>query len=326
METCSCASSRDHFKMFIKFRPLKNMCMLLFCLSILYESISTTEKKPHSNMNETLLAEALVSQKYYKKLPLFVHVHKSGGTMMCQSAIANGETVNRNDNCNLIGDGPNTITEKSISMTCHERYVMAKEANFSFVAIERFLLDDLDGCKDLFLTILVVRNPIQRHFSHVANHERKEEREKKRKKKRIKQKKRPQFHLGEALVDLDYSKDNYLTRILLGIDGFNGNIPVGSINDLHLKRALKTLQKFDVTLCLENFTDDRIQLQHYLKWTKWAGVVGADPQGKSRKRYSSELKNRNTQDLTLYRHACVLSRKRNEKINSLNRRVSHKSV
>ena len=314
MKTCSWVSSREFsLECSFKFRSAKNMCMLLFFLSILYRNhygTSTTEKKPHSDIYETLLAEILASQEHYKKLPFFVHVHKSGGTMMCQSAIANGETVNRNNNCNLIGDGPKTITEKSISRTCHERWMVAKEANFSFVAIERFLLDDLD-CKDIFLTILVVRNPMQRYFSHVAHHKRKE-----KGKKRLYYLNNRSFYLGEALVDFDYSKDNYLTRILLGIDGFNGNIPVGSINDLHLKQALKTLKKFDVTICLENFTDDRIQLQHYLNWTKWAGVVGADPRQKSRKRYSSEFENRNTQDLTLYRHACVLSRKRNEKINS----------
>ena len=48
------------------------------------------------------------------KIPLLVHIHKSGGTTMCQTAQKNGEAVNRDNNCNMKGDGPWTITEKSL--------------------------------------------------------------------------------------------------------------------------------------------------------------------------------------------------------------------
>uniref|UniRef100_A0A7S0AGF2 Uncharacterized protein n=1 Tax=Minutocellus polymorphus TaxID=265543 RepID=A0A7S0AGF2_9STRA len=271
----------------------------------------------------------------------FTHVHKSGGTTMCKTAQANGEEVNRDNNCNMKGDGPWTITEKSLSRTCEERYQLAKEEGYSFVAMERFLLEDELDCKDRFVYILMVRDPEQRHNSHVDVHRHGVLQDKHRsfvgRKKKMKTKKRKRSNyntmatrrilrrrlkkrhvkseLGIALMDNYISGDNYLTRILIGERGFDGTLPIGSITDEHGEEAKKKLEQFDVILRLEKFEEDKVQLLSHLGWTEWIGVANArskevwDEESSESDRVNgpTTYELNNSVDLAVYEHARALA-------------------
>ena len=275
------------------------------------------------------------------KIPLLVHIHKSGGTTMCQTAQKNGEAVNRDNNCNMKGDGPWTITEKSLSRTCEERYQLAKEERYSFVAMERFMLEDELDCKDRFTYILIVRDPEQRHESHIDVHRHGVFQEKHwgfvGRKKRVKTKKKwSKYHpmagrraarrrlkkrqvksaLGVSLMDNDISGDNYLTRILIGKKGFDGTLPIGSITDEHGEEAKKKLEQFDIILLLEKFEQHKVQLVSHLGWTEWIGVANARSKEGWNEEASSEsgqdngpttFELNNFVDLALYKHAGALA-------------------
>lgn len=232
------------------------------------------------------------------KIAFYVHIHKSGGTTLCKTAKANGEQVNADNNCNMKGDGPWTITEKTLERTCEERYQLARENGYSFIAIERFLLEGELDCKDRFIYILMVRDPKQRHNSHADVHRHGVFQDKHRgftiktqnkkganyypmatrrlvRVRRRHKKRKVKGELGIALMDNDLSGDNYLTRIVLGERGFNGTLPIGSITNEHGEEARKKLEQFDIILRLENFDEDKVQLISRLGWTKWIGVTNA---------------------------------------------------
>lgn len=275
------------------------------------------------------------------KIAFYVHVHKSGGTTLCKTAQTNGEEVNKDNNCNMKGDGPWTITGKTLSRTCEERHQLAKENGYSFVAMERFLLEDELDCKERFLYILMIRDPEKRHKSHIDVHRhgvfqdkhrgfigRKKIKTKRRKKKgpdyfpmitrravrRRLTKREVKSDLGIALMDNDLSGDNYLTRILLGERGFNGTLPIGSITNKHGEEARKKLDQFDVILRLEKFDEDKVQLITHLGWTEWIGVANARAKEQADSSDSNEDPSPNTFELNnsidsaLYKHASALAK------------------
>ena len=256
------------------------------------------------------------------KIAFYVHIHKSGGTTVCKTAQTNGEEVNSHNNCNMKGDGPWTITEKTLSRTCEERYQLAKENGYSFVAMERFLLEDELDCKDRFLYVLMLRDPEKRHKSHIDVHRygivqdkhRGFVGEEKIKTKRKKLKREVKSDLGIALMDNDLSGDNYLTRILLGERGFNGTLPLGSITYKHGEDAKKKLEQFDIILRLEKFDEDKVQLVKHLGWTKWIGVANARAKEQVDSFDSNEgdgpttFEVSNSIDAALYKHASDLAK------------------
>ena len=273
------------------------------------------------------------------KIAFYVHVHKSGGTTLCKTAQTNGEEVNEDNNCNMKGDGPWTITENTLSRTCEERYQLAKESGHTFVAMERFLLQDELECKDRFIYILMIRDPEKRHKSHIDVHRHGIYQDKHRgfvgrKKIRTKKKKKPDYFpmttrrvvrrrlkkrkvksdLGIALMDNDLSEDNYLTRILLGERGFNGELPIGSITNEHGGEARKKLEQFDLILRLEKFDEDKAQLVSHLGWTEWIGVANARAKEQVESSSSNEdngpttFELNNSIDIALYKHASALAK------------------
>lgn len=60
------------------------------------------------------------------KMVLHLHIHTSGGTTLCKTAKVNEDQVTDN-NCNMKGDGPWTITEKTLERTCKEHCQLARE-------------------------------------------------------------------------------------------------------------------------------------------------------------------------------------------------------
>ena len=275
------------------------------------------------------------------KIAFYVHIHKSGGTTLCKTAQANGEEVNSDNNCNMKGDGPWTITKKTLSRSCEERHKLAKENGYSFVAMERFLLEDELDCKDRFLYVLMIRDPERRHKSHIDVHrhgvfqdkhrgfvERKKVKTKRKKKRRSDffpmitrravrrrlKKREVKSDLGIALMDNDLSGDNYLTRILLGERGFNGTLPLGSITYKHGEDAKKKMEQFDIILRLEKFDEDKVQLVKHLGWTKWIGAANARAKEQVDSSDSNEgngptaFEVSNSIDAALYKHASDLAK------------------
>ena len=111
----------------------------------------------------------------------FLHLHKCGGTSICQLA-RNGSTNNLrapDRNCNLYGDGPRTLGQAGErgyanlewEEDCAARDSYAKAANLQFLAVERWLdvsYVSSPDCRARFFFVTSLREPLARYRSHLA--------------------------------------------------------------------------------------------------------------------------------------------------------------
>lgn len=208
---------------------------------------------------------------------VFLHLHKAGGTTICDLAKQNGETLDEvqpHENCAIKGDG-NWLDKNGIyagySRSCAAR---AEEARtHSFMAIERWM--DAEMCDDLAQYAVVLRDPIDRLISNTL----------------FEQKvmhwatdtasilemiaPNASVHLSgdradhpsEMISQGTAAYDNFLVRTLAGPEAFA--LPAGQLTRAHLDEAKRRLARFDVVMVLERLDEQGpAQLSHFLGWDR----------------------------------------------------------
>lgn len=246
------------------------------------------------------------------KIPFAVHLHKSGGTMLCIMARQNRERVAVGTNCNMKGDGPHTLGQmpSSVSLSCEERYERAKKAGLTFIAMERFLARGELDCPHLFTYILVIRDPVERAISHMDVH-------------KSKTAATDKLYSYVPLLDSNFAQDNYFVRILIGEKGFSGEVPLGGVNKDHLNEAKDAIDKFDIIIRLSNSTEDAVQFESILGWkrlippqvnvrssrNKYNGLLGV-----SSETLAAKLEISNEIDRQAYQYACARAQKLTESV------------
>lgn len=191
---------------------------------------------------------------------LWLHIHKAGGTFMCEMAQLAGEHVVRpNENCNLVDrDGYHQSGRPEYSISCQERVELFSREHFSWGAIERELFAS-DHCWDDFKFGTLLRDPGALILSFLnAEHD----------------------VNGEFFASLKLALDsptpagphqwpnwkmydNFQTRLLSS----SFDVPAGRINQTHLDAAKQLLDDhFDVVACLEDLPRLRSTFFSSLGW------------------------------------------------------------
>ena len=111
----------------------------------------------------------------------FLHLHKCGGTSICQLARNSSTNSLRSPdrNCNLYGDGPRTLGQAGErgyanlewEDDCAARESYAEAANLQFLAVERWLdvsYVSSPDCRARFFFVTSLREPLARYRSHLA--------------------------------------------------------------------------------------------------------------------------------------------------------------
>ena len=217
----------------------------------------------------------------------FQHLHKAGGTMMCELAQRNGEkmmdTAQIQENCSPKGDGiwlERNEIGPGYSRACADRMRLA--AMTSFMAVERWA--DRDMCADDLDYAVVVRDPIDRIVSNTIFTQSSaaggpgciEEAYPYEKCTGdaivgwVAPGAEVSLHAPEALRRCDLIErstagyDNFYVRSLVGPDAFT--LPAGSITREHLTKAKKRLAKYAAIIVLDSFDEQSAQLAHILGW------------------------------------------------------------
>ena len=199
----------------------------------------------------------------------FLHLHKCGGTSICQLA-RNGSTNNLrapDRNCNLYGDGPRTLGQAGErgyanlewEDDCAAREKYAEAANLQFLAVERWLdvsYVSAPDCRARFFFVTCLREPLARYRSHLA-FEHVSEEDAVAWAEQLQVPRDDPVRRGTAVVD------NFYVRSLLGREFFFG---AEAVNVTHAERAKAVLSTFDAVLILERLEASLRQLYHRLGW------------------------------------------------------------
>eukprot|EP00908_Phaeocystis_cordata_P011475 Transcript_22381.p1 GENE.Transcript_22381~~Transcript_22381.p1 ORF type:complete len:396 (-),score=47.07 Transcript_22381:83-1180(-) len=199
----------------------------------------------------------------------YVHVHKAGGSLICQLAKQNNESFDGfalAHNCNCKRDGPNAETHgwhPGYDRRCQAR---EQQLTSSFQMVERWMDSDTCGMR----RAIMVRDPLDRIISNALFE-----------KKFISVSKimeaiKPGAKLGleeplalqeKAMVVWGTAAwDNFLVRTLGGPETFR--IPARGLHREHLRRAKERLRDFEIVMMLDEFDTDSAQLAHVLGWTE----------------------------------------------------------
>jgi len=189
-----------------------------------------------------------LQQKPKRKPVVWIHIHKSGGSTVCEAARQNGEHTALGDvgNCNFLSDDVGLLYRESSDLkppTCEERMQKVRAQSVTWMQIEREF-NKGDFC-DGFLYGISLRDPAMLAQSLVnyngigAGY-----------KKCLEQ---PAENCVEnAKKDPAWMFfDNFMVRVLGGHDVMM--LPPGSINATHEKMALDILAKFHVVVRTEDF-------------------------------------------------------------------------
>ena len=215
---------------------------------------------------------------YLRNTSYYVHVHKCGGTTVCQLAQKNGERINafaRRHNCNQKGDGPNAEVhgwEPGFSRRCAER----RQLQSSFHMIERWMDRDWESCG--MTRAITIRDPLDRIISNYLFETSPGHGRVNAARLTVKQLmkaiqpgatfglEKPLALQGDTMVGSSTAAwDNFLTRTLGGPDVFR--LPARALNQTHLTKAKDRLRAFEVIVMLDEFDTDSAQLAHMMGWS-----------------------------------------------------------
>ena len=192
-----------------------------------------------------------------------VHIHKSGGTLLCSLAKRNhlrvpdkrsGDGVN----CNLRGDGPKHWSSNRHGYKSCANFVQI-HSKLKFSAVERYLFLSREICVSQRIKYMTcVRDPIARIESAMNFHRIKPASIRRWATVNTVGKQSP-MEIGSPTVD------NFMVRSFAGDKAYLKHL--GAMNEADLAKAKDTLSGFAVVLVLENFDSrDSIQLSCYFGW------------------------------------------------------------
>lgn len=198
-----------------------------------------------------------------ERLVYYLHLHKCGGTSMCQEAQEHGERLpHPHANCNARGDGvvrrrgPGGLY--NAGLTCQQRLQDLRRYDVTYFQTENiFHLQNLECLHDLQL-VVSLRKPISRAISHIRY-------------ERMFIRTGVQ-HFRDATFENDIREDprhgsatinNLYIRTLLGVEVYQ--LPLGGITREHLEQAKQVLKQF-VVLILEQSEQNRQLMKCYADW------------------------------------------------------------
>lgn len=183
-----------------------------------------------------------------KKTILFVHFHKSGGTMVCQTALRSGYNITNAMglpdeniealNCNTPFSGPKTDVRRYSSLQSCKAMSLYNRIT-DFVAVE-VPFQEAMPCPS-FLSFALMRNPVDRVQSHMRFHSLKRNEIINWVQSR-KPCNRSSFVFGYPIVN------SMVIRQLLGRERYTDTAPV---NEADLERAKQIVDSFDVFVPME---------------------------------------------------------------------------
>jgi hypothetical protein len=240
--------------------------------------------------------------KKQERIPFHTHVHKTGGTLMCQLAILQPKSTITNKKltlargCNMLGDGPNTILGDKLRFPpvntasgifgnrdwcCAARYQKALERQKGLIEREIFFPQTI--CLDLFIYSIFLRDPISRILSHIKFHQlhpfdpiwlnetifaatasSASVVVDRNGTKKKKSSKNPQQDVSWPFLYGSAPYNNYNIRILGGEVTFF--TPIEALNEQHLKAAMSIIDLHEIVILLEHFDEQKIQLEKTLGW------------------------------------------------------------
>lgn len=200
---------------------------------------------------------------------VFVHMHKAGGSLLCNLAVLNGEKARSGaTNCNQEGDGPSTTPGSSAGKSCEQRERDRVIAGYTFMGVERFM--DPELCKTRYMYITVLREPFTRIASHMYYDVTVESNFV-----------RPlatvlstpphafrRAHEGHWCSWNLASANNYYVRTLLGKEVYIAK--AGAVTPAHLARANGVLEEFTAVLILEKWDASQLLLTKLFGWRNTA--------------------------------------------------------
>jgi len=220
---------------------------------------------------------------------LYSHMHKSGGTTICELAKRNDEKLApNNSNCNMVPDdnwedGETTSLKQlavwppATSVGCAQRKQLVREHALTWMSQERWV--DLEHC-DEFYHAITFRDPLDRIVSNFMH-------------TRYRAKMHPD-QLGAQTSrhnSMNVSTDDVMACVLPGADCYHRRfyiewstgaydnffvrslagsaaffLPAGALTREHLKAAKAALQRFDVIMMLDGLDEDSVQMTNLLGW------------------------------------------------------------
>jgi hypothetical protein len=198
-----------------------------------------------------------------RKNIIWIHLHNSAGTTMCQLARQQGELTPR-DVSDVAYEGTNcNVAPDQCSKTEAYQVHCELRSGFTFSAIERALTEEDLKCNDKFYGIMM-RDPLYNSRSTLVNNFAPDQ------KRRI----LSAIRNGESAVSTgmvhgclpewdNYQHfDNFATRTLSG----DYMVPAGMMKRAHLEKAKSRLHTMDVVLILEELRDHSVQLRAVFGW------------------------------------------------------------
>jgi len=201
----------------------------------------------------------------------FLHFHKSGGSTFCKIATSSGNSMLLNQeqkithNCNLPGDGPYSMIHMlhagvvyDYKRSCSQRSEFIKNNSVSYFAVESppFHLDY--PCPEHFVSMTVLREPIERIMSNMRIHN------------ITKEMAIWWLHKDRVIehktVRGSNAFNNHYTRIFLGHDRYFD--PLDSFTKRDLDWVKAKLRQFDFVIPLDKLNDPapKAFFQKYIGW------------------------------------------------------------
>jgi len=259
-----------------------------------------------------------------RKPVIWIHLHKTAGTMMCKFAKINDEVVVEPEgNCNfwldggLAVDGFAAMGLQKHRMSCAQRSELYRRNGFTWGQIEREVnLEDI-GCNDSFMYGIMLREPMGLMLSSL-NYD----------------------HwnatnlvtwLQDTEVNIEHACgdccnhtglrnpawqmfDNFAVRTLNGYDAWMK--PPGHVTEKDLEQAKQHLAAMDVVMVLEDLEQDKVQMEKFMGWKNTEfDEENVTPHSKH---FTGDqhtfLKQLNKYDDALYTYARDIARQRRESL------------
>jgi len=217
---------------------------------------------------------------------MYNHLHKAGGTMVCELAKRNGEKLPpNNSNCNMVPDdnweggvaADPSAWPPTTSVGCAQRQQLVHDHSLTWMSQERWV--DLEHCDDFYHAI-TLRDPLDRIVSNFMH-------------TRFRAKMHPDqigaqtsrhnsmnvsaddvmacvfpgancYHRRFYIEWSTGAYDNFFVRTLAGPRAFF--LPAGALTRKHLEVARAALQRFDVIMMLDGLDEDSAQMRDLLGW------------------------------------------------------------
>ena len=214
---------------------------------------------------------------------LYTHLHKAGGTCMCELAKLNKERfAHAHVNCNMEPEDNWAPAAHDTAVTCARRTQLTLYERLTWMAQERWV--DPEPCDQLYHAI-TLRDPIDRMISNLLHTRYRVELARKKGFPSSSMNSSAGYVMGcvapnascwhpKYYVEMSTAAyDNFFVRTLAGAGAFF--LAAGALTSQHLATAKVVLRRYDVIMMLEKFDEDSVQMRGLLGWTVTAPEVSA---------------------------------------------------